>query len=604
MVNGTGRMKLPNFTATTPPPKEPYVQETGLVRATDIGALTQTGEQAKWGAVGQIGGGLKDVASFGLGIHQAKQESIRRQKAALEKRRKLDDAIQFGNATQRISEIYSNKIYELENTDFKMDMPEPNSPDYDKVLVANSTAKRQKWLKESLAEIDERVKDVSTSFSTVETQEKFKTWYNGSMAQFVDSVRRTTGDKLDSFQRAELNKLWQDAAKNGNVETANDYIETMDKYELITPEKAAGYKQSALKLSEEQGIREFINFAATTLVQEDIKVASDEINNSKVFTEKEKQPLRNLLTSVINRAKAQQKEFEDKQDSEANKELTDLFLNNKLTMDDITARRDLLKDEKYQAWARIVLNPSVSLDYDKYDEIKDMLDGVAAGTETTANVDKKISEYAGKYFDGGTAITLRNKLSETSKPDSPLKSDVAIKYKGLLKEAKTDRVFSLDKVQNSIIYGRKEAALIKYITDFREKNKRDVTDDEIRPFYEQMVDGYRKPESPFTEAKVQQMLGELESGGSVSIYGFVMKFTKPQQAVDHALRTLGPNWQEISPEAVEIIKRKWPEADVAAKTPSVPKEKLEVGERRVHPNGGVYEYTGLEGDKAWKLVKE
>lgn len=65
---------------------------------------------------------------------------------------------------------------------------------------------------------------------------------------------------------------------------------------------------------------------------------------------------------------------------------------------------------------------------------------------------------------------------------------------------------------------------------------------------------------PFTQGRIQQTLGELESGGAVSIFGTVMPFISGKDAINHAQRKLGPNWKEMAPEAIEIIERKWPEA--------------------------------------------
>ena len=61
-------MKLPRVTATTPPPRE-----TGLVRAQDIGALTNIGD-AEFRAIQQLGGALKGTAGMMFKIQQQKQK--------------------------------------------------------------------------------------------------------------------------------------------------------------------------------------------------------------------------------------------------------------------------------------------------------------------------------------------------------------------------------------------------------------------------------------------------------------------------------------------------------------------------------------------------
>ena len=64
-------MKLPRFTATTPPPREPLVTETGQVRATDISALTKSGDVAIWRGVSQIGGAMQQFSQSMFKIYEA-----------------------------------------------------------------------------------------------------------------------------------------------------------------------------------------------------------------------------------------------------------------------------------------------------------------------------------------------------------------------------------------------------------------------------------------------------------------------------------------------------------------------------------------------------
>lgn len=68
--------------------------------------------------------------------------------------------------------------------------------------------------------------------------------------------------------------------------------------------------------------------------------------------------------------------------------------------------------------------------------------------------------------------------------------------------------------------------------------------------------GQQKP--VFTEAHIQQVLGELESGGSASILGTPIEFTDRKDAIVHAQRKLGPNFAKTYPEAMEIIDKNWP----------------------------------------------
>jgi len=68
----------------------------------------------------------------------------------------------------------------------------------------------------------------------------------------------------------------------------------------------------------------------------------------------------------------------------------------------------------------------------------------------------------------------------------------------------------------------------------------------------------RRPTQIFTPGRISQTLGELESGGAASMLGYVIPFGSREDAINHALRKLGPNWEELAPGAKEIIDRKFP----------------------------------------------
>lgn len=225
-------MKLPRLTAETPPPREP-----GIVRARDIGALTRTGDVAVWRGVSQMGEAMQKVAGLGFDAYQ--------------RRRSLDDIIQWGRATQKTQEIIDEKKYEVERTDFKMDMPLPSDLDYEKTLVELTTEKRDELIKTTMKDIDERVAKIPLGFSSREAAEKYKIHWAKTRASAERRIIATYDKKFDSFQRAAMTKLLEDAARNGDIETANYYIDVMDKHELITPELAAIKKAQVGKLTAE-----------------------------------------------------------------------------------------------------------------------------------------------------------------------------------------------------------------------------------------------------------------------------------------------------------------------------------------------------------------
>jgi Tfp pilus assembly major pilin PilA len=223
-------------------------------------------------------------------------------------------------------------------------------------------------------------------------------------------------------------------------------------------------------------------------------------------------------------------------------------------------------------------------------------------------VPQDIRNRAGLGIHGGLSLDKVKEYEEKYQmvldKNSALNTPLAKTMFGELKNAQQDRAFSIDKDQNDVRYGQSLDSLSDYFINYRKKNGKDPTLAETQEYYQNLTSGYRTPERPFTEAKVQQTLGELASGGSVSIFGTVMPFSKPEDAVNHVLRNLGPNWQKVAPEAAKIIKEKWPKANIEVKQTLPAKQDFEKGERKRAPNGGLYEFTGLAGDKAWKLVKE
>ncbi len=253
--------------------------------------------------------------------------------------------------------------------------------------------------------------------------------------------------------------------------------------------------------------------------------------------------------------------------------------------------------------------------------IEKMISDKIAFDPTSIKEGREIRAFIGKGKVGGLRLAKAEEYETLWKKsideNSGMNSPVAKKYLGQLKDAGSDRVFSLDAVQNNITYTKALNKLSNYFVNYKDANKKDPTDIEAQTVYEDLLAGYRRPESPFTDAKVQQTVGELESGGSISIFGTVIQFSKPEDAINHALRNLGPNWQVVAPEATEIIKRKWPEAKIPKVTQkiaptTIPKTttlpplsaKPTLGQK-VTLNGMPYEYRpDVDAIHPWKPVIE
>jgi len=245
-------MKLPRFTASTVP------RGSGLARAQDISSLTRTGEQAVWQSVADLG--------------QAGMKTGNLAADAYIKRQALDDEIEFGEATKRTVEIFREKAYEAEKTDVTMDMPDPDDPDYMNTLTSFSATKRDKLLQDALKDIEDNATRLNRGFKGKRAKARFERWYNANYADFTDEVRKIYDKKLDSYQRTQLTSLAEAAASNGDMETAEYYVAIMDKYELVTPERAQqlikNIKAEGQKIIEEQAIttleNDMVNIAAST----------------------------------------------------------------------------------------------------------------------------------------------------------------------------------------------------------------------------------------------------------------------------------------------------------------------------------------------------
>ncbi len=221
---------------------------------------------------------------------------------------------------------------------------------------------------------------------------------------------------------------------------------------------------------------------------------------------------------------------------------------------------------------------------------------------------KAIRNYAGKGAKGGLSLSkveeYEKKYNLAVDKTSALNTPVAKTFFNELKNAETDRTFSIDKIKNNTVYGQSLDSLTDFFVNFREKNKKDPTLAETQEFYQNLISGYRTPERPFTDAKIQQTVGEIQSGGAVSIFGTVMPFARSEDAIHHMLRNLGPNWPKIAPEAAKIIKKKWPEAKIKGVVKITKPQEFEIGRRMYDREGLLREYTGLPAPKTWKLVKE
>lgn len=245
-------MKLPRYTATTPPPRG-----SGLARAGDIGALTRTGEGAKLRSIAAIG---QTLGGIGKLLFSARQ-----------KRKSLDDSLQWGRATQKTNEVAYNLEKVVRETDYKGDELLSGDPDYLSSQLELFVKKKDKKIIEKLAEFDNQTGEIAQSFLDQDEKDKYENWQAERRLLFEKSITSAYNEQHGSYARAGFEELMLAAAKNGNLETANSYAEVMDKYNLITPEKSLDYKQQNESIASaviKQQLRADLGATAQTIAEQ------------------------------------------------------------------------------------------------------------------------------------------------------------------------------------------------------------------------------------------------------------------------------------------------------------------------------------------------
>ncbi len=89
----------------------------------------------------------------------------------------------------------------------------------------------------------------------------------------------------------------------------------------------------------------------------------------------------------------------------------------------IESFKSLDQDEQEKLW-ELARKPTVETNYERYDEIRTMIDEVGQGTRKAEDVQQEIKKSVGKDFDVSVAKSLREKLSQKQKVDSVLNRPV------------------------------------------------------------------------------------------------------------------------------------------------------------------------------------
>ncbi len=307
--------KFPRFTAETPPPGG-----AGLVRAQDISALTQTGDAAFWGSIGQLGAGMKDLARTGFVIDQDKRE--------------LDRHLQYSNYTQDAKMFVQSQQESLDETNIES-IEQAND------ISRNSLKDFQSFLNKKIGTIKDP-----------ELRTRMEVYKNNALPEHWKYFRDKTTEKWKDYYLDTVKEHINSYVAAGQLDEAEAEIKKIEG-KLITHQQAGRWREDV----EQQKILVSINQAGATLMEEDIEKASKMIDQSKIFaTEADKQFYRNQLKSVINNKRALLKEQAEADREEANKQIMDYVVKGSLTVEEVEKRRDILSASDYKSAMKAALN--------------------------------------------------------------------------------------------------------------------------------------------------------------------------------------------------------------------------------------------------------
>lgn len=222
------------------------VRETGLVRAQDIGALTNVGD-AEFRAIEQVGRAIGAVSDLGT--------------QAFMSRRALDDTIESGKATQRVQESWNQAEDSVDNFNPAHDLPLPGDPKYLETLTTFGTRERDAFLQSSLRDIEKDATKIFSGIRNPKTKAQLVKQYNDFYADRTKNLKGKLDKVLNDYQIDEMGKLAKAAAANGDMKTSDFYVNKMAEHGLITNVNATKLKTALNELSVISAISEIKSIA-------------------------------------------------------------------------------------------------------------------------------------------------------------------------------------------------------------------------------------------------------------------------------------------------------------------------------------------------------
>lgn len=220
-------MKLPRFTAQTPPPRT-----SGITRATDIGALTQTGEGAKFRSIQAVGGALRGLAGMLFRVQQDRQA--------------IDTRLQHDQSASQIEEHITKMNQSL--ADSVVRTPKERDATHDAVMVKFDEyyQQRLKWM------------------DNPESREALKSTWLLNRPRYVKQLYSTLNKQLDKHHLGLGRTIADSYIQSGMVDKAINHYRFLESHNLLSasqaeqlireaPEKAEKYlRQQIIALAHEQ----------------------------------------------------------------------------------------------------------------------------------------------------------------------------------------------------------------------------------------------------------------------------------------------------------------------------------------------------------------
>lgn len=185
-------MKLPRYTAETPPPRF-----AGAARAGDIGALTQTGDIEVWRGVSQVGGAMQRVAGLGYRVWQ--------------ERHNIDTGIQHAKSTSAMNTAYTNIIGEVRS------------------LPVETEAAREKLRSQYSKQLQDLYNQVSKGLDNPDAANAFRRSWETLKSQYDTGIYRTLTGNLDKQQKYDKMTEWEGMISNAPTENLEAVKENIKK---------------------------------------------------------------------------------------------------------------------------------------------------------------------------------------------------------------------------------------------------------------------------------------------------------------------------------------------------------------------------------------